>query len=100
MTGTRSRIIEMPVARKAMASLSEDILPNPVRMPTKTAIGIVKVKTFGMEAAATAQTDRKVADWRTINSRSHPSSRENARNATNVNATRAMIDGKRISLKM
>ena len=37
----------MPVARNAMASLSDDILPNPVKMPTNTAIGMVKVKTLG-----------------------------------------------------
>ena len=100
ITGTSRRIIEMPLARNAMASLSEDILPKPVKMPTNTAMGMVKVKTLGSIAAEIAQISDIVADWRTINSRSHPISREKARKATNVSATSAMRDGKRVSLKM
>src|SRR5438128_1748899 len=38
MTGKSRRIMERPLARKAIASLSDDILPNPVKMPTNTAI--------------------------------------------------------------
>src|SRR5207253_4720101 len=62
ITGTRSRTIEMPVARNAMASLSEDILPNPVKMPTNTAIGMVKVKTLGRIALTIAQISGIEAD--------------------------------------
>ena len=88
------------MARKAIASLSDDILPNPVKMPTKTAMGMVKVKTLGRIATEIVQISEIVADWRTINSSSHPISREKARKATNVRAARAMRDGKKISLKM
>ena len=35
-TGRRIRRIEIPDARNAIASLSEDIRPKPVRMPTRT----------------------------------------------------------------
>ena len=92
--------MEIPLARKAIASLSDDILPKPVKMPTNTAMGMVKVKTFGSIAVERAQISEVVADCRTINSSSHPISRENARKATNVSATRAMTKGKKISLKM
>ena len=100
MTGKSRRIMERPLARKAIASLSDDILPNPVKMPTNTAIGMVKVKTLGRMASEIAQVSEIVADWRTINSNSHPISREKARNATKVSAASAITDGKKISLKM
>src|SRR5207247_11268222 len=100
ITGKSRRIMQRPVARKAIASLSDDILPNPVKMPTKTAMGMVKVKTLGRIATEIVQISEIVADWRTINSSSHPISREKARKETNVRAARAMRDGKKISLKM
>jgi len=83
-----------------MASLSDDILPNPVKMPTKTAMGMVKVRTLGSIAIEIAQISDIVADWRTINSNSQPISREKARKATKVNAASAITAGNRISLKM
>ena len=83
-----------------MASLSDDILPKPVKMPTNTAMGMVKVKTLGRIATEIVDICDAVAAWRTINSKSQPISRENARKATKVSATSAIRDGKRISLKM
>src|SRR5436190_19873673 len=87
----------MPDARKAMVSLSEDIRPKPVKMPTNTAIGMVKVKTLGRMASEIAAISCIVADWRTMTSRRAPISRMKA---TNVRATSAITEGKKISLKM
>ena len=84
ITGRSRRFMEMPAARNAMASLSEDILPNPVKMPTRTAIGMVKVKTLGIIANESSPISRRVADWRTMISSSRPSCREKK---TNVSAT-------------
>jgi hypothetical protein len=61
---------------------------------------MVKVKTLGRMAREIAPISDTVADCRTTNSRSQPISREKARKATNVRATRAIRDGKRTSLKM
>src|SRR5436309_15582856 len=94
MTGKSRRIMERPLARKAIASLSDDILPNPVKMPTNTAIGMVKVKTLGRMASEIVQVSEIVADWRKINLNSYPISRENARKAEKVSADNAITDVK------
>ena len=61
-TGRRILHIEIPDARSAMASLSEDIRLNAVSIPTSTAIGIVTVRTAGSRAATTAQISDPVGD--------------------------------------
>ena len=90
MTGRRIRLIEMPAARKAMASLSDDIRPNPVKMPTSTAMGMVKVKNVRKSRHRDRQISEAVADWRTITSSSRPISWERK---TNVSARRPISDG-------
>src|SRR5438552_13509795 len=83
MTGKSRRIMERPLARKAIASLSDDILPNPVKMPTNTASGMVKVKTLGRMASDIVQVSEIVDDWRMIIFNSYPISREKARHESN-----------------
>src|SRR5437867_9072989 len=99
-SGGSRRFMEKPEARKATDSASDDILPNPVKMPTSNAIGMVKVKTLGTMATDTAQISETVADWRTMTSSSDPISRVNASKATKVSAAKAMREGNRISFKM
>ena len=99
-SGRSKRFIEIPAARNATASASDDILPNPVKRPTSNAIGMVKVRTLGTSATDTAQISAIVADWRTITSKSEPISQVKASKATNVSAARAMRVGNKISFKM
>ena len=98
-TGRRIRPMEIPEARIAIASLSEDNLLKPVRIPISTAIGIVRISTAGRRAARMSRISEALGDCRTMMSSNSPPP-PLVESTTKVRAARAISPGTRTSRKI